>query len=460
MKKWIAALLAVIMMMSLLAACNAKTDDDDDKKPETTAPEATEPKDTTPEATTPEDPAKPDGVMSYEEYLAAELETEVTVLCSVQATQSWWDNKITVYAADEDGAYFLYEMACTQEDAAKLTPGTLIKATGVKAEWAGEVEITEATFEFVESEAPFIAEPTDVTALLGSDEMIKYQNQAVLFHSMTVKEISFKNNGGDDIYVTLTKGGKDYSFCVEVYLTGTETAVYKTASELQPGDVIDVFGFLYWYEGMNPHIMAIQEAPAMTYAEYAAAELESPVTISCYVQATQSWWDNKITVYAADADGAYFLYELGCSEEEAEKLVPGTLITVTGVKGAWAGEVEVMDGSFEFVDKAAPYITTAIDLTDKLEAADLINYQNQLVTFTGMTVKEVSFKNEGGDDIYVTLTKDGKDYNFCVEVYLTGTETEVYKAASALTAGQVVNVTGFLYWYEGMNPHITAITVA
>ena len=59
-----------------------------------------------------------------------------------------------------------------------------------------------------------------------------------------------------------------------------------------------------------------EEAPAveaksegvMTYAEYAAAALDAEVVIECYVQATQSWWDNKITVYAADQEGAYFLY--------------------------------------------------------------------------------------------------------------------------------------------------------
>jgi len=26
--------------------------------------------------------------------------------------------------------------------------------------------------------------------------------------------------------------------------------------------------------------------------------------------------------------------------------------------------------------------------------------------------------------------------------------------------GDVVNVEGYLYWYEGVNPHITAISVA
>ena len=32
----------------------------------------------------------------------------------------------------------------------KLTPGTKIKVTGYKAEWSGEVEITDATFELEE----------------------------------------------------------------------------------------------------------------------------------------------------------------------------------------------------------------------------------------------------------------------------------------------------------------------
>ena len=85
---------------------------------------------------------------------------------------------------------------------------------------------------------------------------------------------------------------------------------------------------------------------AMTHEEFIAAELESDVVIETYVQATQSWWEDKITVYCQSEDGAYFLYELACSEADAAKLVPGTKIRVTGTKGEWAGEVEVMDGTF------------------------------------------------------------------------------------------------------------------
>lgn len=201
-------------------------------------------------------------------------------------------------------------------------------------------------------------------------------------------------------------------------------------------------------------------ATVMSYAEYVAADLEAPVVIEAYVQATQSWWDNTITAYLADEDGAYFAYEMACSEEDAAKLTAGTKIRVTGYKGAWAGEVEIMDATFEFVADADTYVAEAVDLTDLIASEELINYQNQLAIFKGMTVVSVTFKNDGGDDIYLTVSKNDIEYDFCVEVYLTGTDTEVYQAVSALTAGDVIDIEGFLYWYEGMNPHVTAVTAA
>ena len=203
--------------------------------------------------------AKSEGVMTYTEYAAAAIDTEVTVECYVQATQSWWDNKITVYAADQEGAYFLYELACSQEDAAKLVPGAKIKVTGYKAEYAGEVEIIDfSAVEFVEGGINYIAEPVDLTAVLGTEELISYQNQLAIFKGMTVKSIEYKNGEpGDDIYVTLTYGEADYSFCVERYLTGPETEVYAAVGALNVGDVVDVTGFVYWYNGINTHITAV-----------------------------------------------------------------------------------------------------------------------------------------------------------------------------------------------------------
>ena len=200
---------------------------------------------------------------------------------------------------------------------------------------------------------------------------------------------------------------------------------------------------------------------AMTHKEFMAAAMDAEVVIETYVQATQSWWDNKITVYCQSPDGAYFLYELACSEEDAAKLTPGTKIRVTGTKGEWAGEVEVMSGTFEFVEGGDTFVAEALDATELLGTEELIAHQNEFVAFNGLTVEKVEYKNgEPGDDIYVTLGYNGASYSFCVEFYLTGTDTEVYKTVGELAEGDVVNVEGFLYWYEGANTHITAIAKA
>ena len=206
---------------------------------------------------------------------------------------------------------------------------------------------------------------------------------------------------------------------------------------------------------------AEDEVKVMTYAEYAAAAIDDAVVIEAYVQATQSWWDNKITVYAQDKDGAYFIYEMACAEEDAAKLVAGQKIRVTGHKGEWAGEVEIMDATFELVEDADTFVAEALDVTDLLGKDELIDHQNKLVLFKGLTIKSIEYKNgEPGDDIYVTVTKDGADYSFCVERYLTDPDTDLYKAVGELEAGDVVDVEGFLYWYEGVNTHMTKVTVA
>ena len=198
----------------------------------------------------------------------------------------------------------------------------------------------------------------------------------------------------------------------------------------------------------------------MTYAEYAEAALDSEVTVVTYVQGHQSWWDNKVTVYTQDQDGGYFLYELACSEEDAEKLVPGTKIKVTGYKSEWSGEIEITDATFEFVEDGDSYIADPVDVTDKIGTDDMANYMNQKVLFTDMTVESIAFKNdEPGDDIYLTFSKDGIEVNFCLEYYLNGDDAEFYEQVGNLEIGSVVDVEAFLYWYEGPNPHITGIGV-
>ena len=215
----------------------------------------------------------------------------------------------------------------------------------------------------------------------------------------------------------------------------------------------------------------------MTYAEYAEAAIDDEVTVETYVQAKQGWWEDKVTVYTQDQDGAYFLYGLPCTEEEAAQLVEGTKIKVTGFKSEWAGEIEIADISAWEIEEAEPFIAYPVDVTELLGTDELAGKMNQLVSFTGMTVEPS--KIEGDDteyaflynwdgsgeegansDLYFNVSKDGATYTFTVESYLCGEGTEVYEAVKNLKVGDVVNLEGFLYWYNGANPHITAVTMA
>lgn len=213
---------------------------------------------------------KSEGVMTYEEYMAAALESEVVVEAYVQAKQAWRDNKATVYAQDKDGGYFLYGMACSEGDYAKLTEGTKIKATGYKAEWSGEVEIMDATFEI--EDGNYVAEAEDVTSLLGKDELIDHQNKFIAFKGMTVEaagqdadgnDVAFlyswdgSGQDGDDLYFNVSLNGETYTFTVESDLCDNTTDVYNAVKSLNIGDTIDMEGFLYWYEGVNPHITSV-----------------------------------------------------------------------------------------------------------------------------------------------------------------------------------------------------------
>ncbi len=222
-------------------------------------------------ALTPEE--KSEGVMTHDEYMAAAVDDEVVIETYVQAKQSWWEDKATVYTQDHDGAYFIYNMACSEEDYDKLEVGTKIRVTGYKAEWEGEVEIAEgATFEILDGE--YIAEPEDVTELLGTDELIDHQNELVTFKGMTVEakedpegnEVAFLYNwdgsgeDGSDLYFDVSLNGETYTFTVESYLCDNTTDVYNAVKELKVGDVIDMEGFLYWYQGVNPHITSVAAA--------------------------------------------------------------------------------------------------------------------------------------------------------------------------------------------------------
>ena len=113
------------------------------------------------------------------------------------------------------------------------------------------------------------------------DEISGYMNQKVAFTALTVASpdavygeseetgaegdetpafwYGWDGSGqeGDDLYFFAKKDGELYEFAVESSLCDKDSDVYKAVQELKPGDQIDLEGFLYWYEGMLPHITKV-----------------------------------------------------------------------------------------------------------------------------------------------------------------------------------------------------------
>ena len=275
MKKIIAMLLAVSMVLAF-AGCAGSND-----SAETTgAPvETTEAPVETTESVVDEPEVTESGdevaVMTHEEFVAAELDTEVCIETYVQAVESWWDGSCDVYAQSEDGGYYIYGLECTEEEAAELVPGTKIRVSGYKAEWSGEVEIIDATYEIIEG-SYIVSEAADVTELLGTEELTAHMNALVAFKGLTVaastdaegNEVAYlykwdgSGSQGDDLYFNVSMGDQVYTFTVNAYMigTGSDSEVYTTIESLNVGDVIDVEGFLYWYNGAQPHITAVTVA--------------------------------------------------------------------------------------------------------------------------------------------------------------------------------------------------------
>ena len=281
MKKILAILLALCMMLTF-AACGAKNTDETTN---TTAPAATT-EATIPtveaefglEETLPADAELIEGeaeVMTYAQFAAAELEAAVKVEATIQAAQKYnaeYGNT-SLYLQNEEGAYFVYRLACTEDEYAKLTAGTVVAVSGYKAEWAGEVEIIDATYEIVEGGEAYVAEALDVTEQLGTDALIENINKKVAFNGMTVaaskdaegNEVAFlyawdgsgSKDANSDLYFNVSYNGATYNFCVESDLCDNTSDVYAAVEALKIGDTIDLEGFLYWYEGANPHITAI-----------------------------------------------------------------------------------------------------------------------------------------------------------------------------------------------------------
>lgn len=240
MKKLLTVLFAMSMVLSL-AGCKEK------------------------ETVTPVDEQVVTAKNSYADFVAAANETELELLMSVQGHESWWDGKCTIYAQDDDGGYLLYEAKCDEDTVKALTEGTLIKVVGYKAEWSGELELADATFEVLAAGGK-VYEAEDLTSLIGQDdELAKHMNKKAAFKNLTVVDYTYNWDGSgtrdnSDVYLNVTdENGTAIVFIVRRYLTGPDSEIFQAVEALQAGDVIDLVTFLYWYEGPQARIIELNK---------------------------------------------------------------------------------------------------------------------------------------------------------------------------------------------------------
>ena len=461
MKK-ILALILVMCMILALCACGKTAQPAATPEPAQTP--AAEPA-ATPEPT-PDVMAKSEGVMTYADYAAAEMDSEVTIEAFVQAKESWWDDKATVYAQDADGAYFLYDMNCSQEDYEKLVTGQKIKVTGYKSEWSGQVEIVDGKFEV--EDGSWFAPATDVTELFGTDALIDHMGEYIAVKGLVAEAQPDQEwDASSDLYLSFSLAGKAYTFTLRRYLTGNDSVTYGQVKDIRPGDIVNVEAFLYWYNEPQARILFSEvvgnvndkSEGVMTYAEYEAAELESEVTVETYVQAKEGWWDNKATVYTQDGEGGYFLYELPCSEEDYAKLVPGQKIKVTGFKSEWSGQVEIVDAEFELED--GNYIAPALDVTELFGKDELIGNMSRLIAVKGVEITaDVDPEWDASADLYIDTKVNGEAVTFVLRRYLTGNDSETYAQVKDLKKGDVIDLEAFLYWYNAPQARVISAVKA
>ena len=278
MKKAIVIMLTGAMMLAAVAcgggssnSAPAQESKTEEAKPAEETQETVESTVEEPEQT---EPNIPEDAMSFEDYMAAATDTEVVVQGSIQGKQNYFvkddQGKASIYLQDQNGgAYFIYELPCTEKEYELMEIGKTIKVKGYKSEWSGEIEVIDIeTWMFVDGD--YIAEAEDVTALLGTDDLAAKMNKKVLFKGMKVEPIKDKDNNdvafiyndgsgteGDDLYFNVSVNGQTYTFTVESYLCGPDSDIYKAVKDFHIGDVIDLEGFLYWYNGPNPHITAV-----------------------------------------------------------------------------------------------------------------------------------------------------------------------------------------------------------
>ena len=465
--------ISAIAGVALLASCN-NGGGTTTKAPETTTETTTKAPDPTTTVTT--------KVLSYDEYLAAEVGSEVTIEAYITGRTTWYNNAASFYLADDNGGYYVYNLPCTEEEYASLLITKKLQVTGAKAEWKGEIEIncqtaTENTGWLLYDDETCSYSRANVTSI-AKEVLDDYKNQSVKALGLTVTKAPYTNfddftlapAAGADVYFEVKDdAGNTATYVVEAYLENSQydSDVYNAVCALKVGDRIDLEGFVYYWE--NPQLQVTDLTKVFSYDEYIAAAADEEVTIQAYITSRTTWYNNAASFYLADDHGGYYVYNLPCTEDEYnDLLVKGAFVEITGAKSEWKGEVEINGQTA--TENAGHVVLGATKTYEAILVNDIAKstldlYKNQLVKTKTLTVTKAPYTNhddftlepKAGADVYVEVTDGTNTFLFVVEAYLEDSlfDSDTYRNVCNLHVGDTVVLEGFIYYWENPQMQIT-----
>ena len=425
--------------------------------------------------------------MTYAEYMAASNDAKVLIEGYLQCyAYNFGFKRVNMFLQDDDGAYYVYMAVCDDEKAAQLSPGVKVRVSGVKGSYAGEVEIQEqGTFEVLSEKK--IYEPTDVTSLLGDEKSLeKMMNRKISVKDLTVLESydkedrvfaslykwdgSGKAGEGDDIYFSASNQDNPSLFVIESDENPEGSAVYDAALGLAVGDVIDLDGYMYWYNGPNIHVNSIKvkktskadltkDPAALSHDDYLKAADGEQVIIEAYVQGVSEYneEEKRYSAYLSDADGAYYAKDLISEQPDYEKYTNGAKFRIKGVKATENG-MPVITGITETELLEGYYIAPAVNATA------LLDDENSLSDMTGqkVVVKGTTFAAanlEEGAGIIQTIGANGKVYSFVLGSEDHSEDSDIYKTVDEVSPGDVIDLVCFVFLDPEPVLRIQSITV-
>ena len=172
-----------------------------------------------------------------------------------------------------------------------------------------------------------------------------------------------------------------------------------------------------------------------------------------HARQASSFYEETTLLYTVENEDRYVDFLI---DEEGYLLV----VTIKRSRTLTGLRYEANQGRGYDIESNAETFTSRLTETGETPWQNSVFFNKQRYAPVYWTLLDASCEIAETDVVSQTITLGDKTYNFCVESYLTGDGTDVYEAVESWKVGDVVDLEGFLYWYNAAQPHITSVKAA